>query len=167
MRVRFSRGVPEMLLLWWRSLADAPGRFSFPPLSHLLMIFSWTIHLSLLICRKEREHIYVKCLAQCLRRLVLLLSGHFSFAALGSYSQIIPLQYELAICNLKIYRFRIFGLRVKGPLPDFLYQFFLSNWKKKRGCLTSFHFRVQFLSSPFCWVMVKVIVKKIFYVRRI
>lgn len=67
-----------------------------------------------------------------IHRLVLLLSGRFSFAALGSYSLIIPLQYELVICNLKIYRFRIFGLRVKGPLPDFLYQFFSFKLKKKK-----------------------------------
>lgn len=85
-------GFLEILLLWWRpSLADARGQSDLLPVSppHLLMFFSWTSHLSFLICKMERAH--VKCLAQCLtiHRLLPLLSSHF-FAAHGSLSLIMP-----------------------------------------------------------------------------
>lgn len=115
----------------------------------LLMFFSWTIYLSVLICKMERYHLCtVRSAVFVIHRLLLLLSSHFSFAVHGPCSLIMPLQYELVSCNLKIYRFRTFGLIMKGTLLDSLYQIFLSNLKKK-GCLTSFHFQVQFLSSPF------------------
>ena len=123
----------------------------------LLIVFSWTSHLSCLICEMDRQH--VKCLAQwllykdycCYCQVALLLMDHFLWLYL--------LQYEWVNCNWKFTALRLWASWWKDPFLISFYQFFL--WKKKKkGCLTSFHFRVQFSSSPFFWVMVEVIILK-------
>lgn len=120
------------------------------PLPHLLMVFSWTTHFSFLICKVARWHV---CKMQrtvfTIHRLPLLLSSH-CFLLMGPSLWLGLLCYEPVNCNLKIDSVGTFGLIVKSPFPIPFISFSFQV-KKKKGCLTSFHFQVQFLSSFFGW----------------
>ena len=94
----------------------------------LLIVFSWTSHLSCLICEMDRQH--VKCLAQwllykdycCYCQVALLLMDHFLWLCL--------LQYEWVNCNWKFTALRLWASWWKDPFLISFYQFFL--WKKKK-----------------------------------
>ena len=85
MRSDFLLGFLEMLLLWWRpSWAKASGLASHPS-PHLSVFFSWTTHLSFLICKMGREHVLSIVFAPTLGA-----TFKSIFAALASYSLMMP-----------------------------------------------------------------------------